>query len=33
LQVRLNSDDVECFVIANYTSLQPTRRVLKGGSK
>lgn len=32
LAVVLNEVDVDSFVIANYTSLQPTRRVLKGGS-
>lgn len=28
----LNKEDVDSFVIANYTSLQPTRKILKGGS-
>lgn len=28
----LNENQMDSYVIANYTSLQPTRRVLKGGS-
>lgn len=32
LSASLNEEKVDSFVIANYTALQPTRRVLKGGS-